>query len=162
MSEQTTDAGKATAEIVGVFSDKLDTYLAAAQKVFEQYGGDAANLGLNVLRIDAISQMTFGIIAGIILLSFWRSVKRWNNNWMDITRKARYTYFHSLEDGTEEKARLESVREFWDLDVRAFCGHFLFFVYMLLGLFAVIDLADLWAWTGVFYPELYAVHKFLL
>lgn len=27
---------------------------------------------------------------------------------------------------------------------------------------SLINLVDLWAWVGIFYPELYAVHKFLL
>lgn len=45
---------------------------------------------------------------------------------------------------------------------RFMIGNILYVVGGVFALFALTTLLNIWAWAGIFYPELYAVHKFIL
>ena len=125
-----------TKEVVELTFDKLEQYFEAAKGVIEQYGGDVAEVGLNVLRIEAISEIFFPLAVILFLFASLPLMIRFGK-W--INQKA-------IDDRSEP----------WEM---------IYIVHILLGIFFLIQLVsllNLWAWVGIFYPELYAVHKFIL
>ena len=143
MSEKTTEVGKAAQEVAEVVQDQMSAYFDAAKAIMEQYGGDVVNLGLNVLRIEAASELItplcFFLISSVTLF---------------IGRK-----IHKSIDKEKEKCKEENKH----FDDGIYGAPAIFYgVGTLVGVISTIALIDLWAWVGIFYPELYAVHKFLL
>jgi len=134
VAEQATQVLDKTNDVVAFTFDKMEGYFGAAQKIIEQYGGDVAALGLNVLRIEAISELIPYLIYTILSVLFYKGAL-------------------SLSKKIEE--------DNWDGDTVMFV--FLGYITSCcLAVVAVIGIFNLWAWVGMFWPELYAVHKFLL
>lgn len=146
MTEKTTEAGKAAQEVVEVVTttvspltefslDKMEKFFAAAEKVLAQYGGDAVDLGLNVLRIDALSILLpslLGVCVGVVLMV--QALKVIPTIDFDKAITAKQAMFGFLSPLLCLPIFVENLP----------------------------DATNLWAWVGTFYPELYAVHKFLL
>ncbi len=123
---------KETKETVEFAFDKMEQYFDAAKGVIEQYGGDVAELGLMALRVDAISSLMPGVV--LLLLAY---------PWYLLLKKTAAAELKSSSD----------------------C----FLTLMLGGVVSAAGLAimlkslfNIWAWAGIFYPELYAIHKFIL
>lgn len=117
--------------------DKVDKYFEAVTKVVAEYGDAAVDLGLTALRIDAASQLVAPVLGTIILsiaLVVFIKLFKWSK---------------SIEDKED--------RDPWQI----------VFGMMIVsaGIAVVMSAAcifDVWAITGIFYPEVYAVHKFLM
>ncbi len=193
MTEKTTEAGKVAQEVADVveqkaanlteFSmDKMEQFFDAAQKVLAQYGGDVAELGLNVLRIEAASELILPlvfVVAAIVVALNLRRMRSINCEVLSILNKdygARYSWdkdilkAHNLDPHAcfsgltqEQKDKVMATASpapfFADSNLpQAITG----VATLVVGLFSLSLLINLWAWVGIFYPELYAVHKFLL
>jgi len=163
--------------------DKMEQFFDAAQKVLAQYGGDAVDLGLNVLRIDAVSQLFLPlitiIICAVVLIKLSGAttvsgqyiksllIKGYDHRTGAQDNILLYCGF-SKEDiwdkfGDTRQKEIEdmiyTIPFFSDANIPRVI---LFVLTSLASTFAVVELSNIWAWTGIFYPELYAVHKFLL
>lgn len=148
MSESSKAVETTGAEVAKFALDKLDSYFMAAQEVIEKYGGDAVDLGLMALRVDAISN-----ILPLFLLS------------LVVFIIARYIPFNISEDKylelkdkgySDRTVKEDKLKEMYF--VIKFVKHFL---YGTVGLTMVLAF-DIFSMVGIFYPEIYAVHKFLL
>ena len=117
-------------------SDKLVQYMDSAERVIQQYGGDAAELGLNVLRIEAgynlILALSGAILALFIIKFCWTSTKR----------------FGFDEDFPNHPVIMLKF-------IGTFAG-------VMVGVINGAALLNIWYWVGLFWPEAYAVHKFLM
>lgn len=162
MSEETVqEVVEQTATLAEFSMDKMQSFFDAAEKVLEQYGAEAVDLGLSVLRIDALSQMSFSLSVLFVMCAMYPFYVPWYRKWMQDSHNACYTYINTLPEG-EERTRLESIKDTWDLELRKFVGVASMLAYCFLGFLAGLQMINVWAWVGIFYPELYAVHKFLL
>jgi hypothetical protein len=112
--------------------DRMEGYFDAAQGVIKQYGGDVAELGLMALRIDAFSVLFPGLLFAVLAMVWCRFVKRVYQYEKDETRDGAGTIIASVIFGI-----------------------------VTLVVFAPA-LLNIWAWAGIFYPELWAIHKFIL
>jgi len=121
--------------------DKFDQFLSAASKVMSQYGGDVAELGLNVLRVDAASNLVTPLVLLIVSLVYWVKVFPVHREWNMVRQEA---------------GGYGSAENF----VIGYCVPVL--IVACLTCLSVIGLLDAWIWIGIFYPEAYAVHLFLL
>lgn len=135
--EQPTETTQQVDPTVQFALDKVDKYFEAVTKVVAEYGDDAVDLGLTALRIDAASRLVAPvlrtIIFSIVLIVFIKLFK-WSK---------------SIED----KFDREPVQAVFGIIIAG------------AGIAIVISAAhifDVWAITGIFYPEVYAVHKFLM
>lgn len=119
-------------ENMGVVSDKLVQYMDAAEKVITQYGGDAVNLGLNVLRIDAgVSALAW--ITGFLLC---------------------------ISSALAFKALLKKYTPSEVTGVDFGLGGIVV-VFVFSTMHTLIE-PIVWPVVGIFWPEAYAVHKFLM
>jgi hypothetical protein len=119
-------------EMIEFAFDKIEQYFDAAKLVIDQYGGDVADLALAALRIEAASTLATPLLLLLLAYFLYRVAKRIYGIEKDETGDGQFT----LMFGTPIIAAL-----------------------FVLGVFKLINV---WAWVGIFYPELYAVHKFLL
>lgn len=146
MTDKQTEVGQAVQEVADTIEDKATTltefsmdkmegFFDAAQKVLQQYGGDAVDLGLNVLRIDAFSQLLPGVLALCVLF---------------LTLKVAnpIVKFKQADADNDSIAGIVGVLGCVSL--------------LIAGVVTFANLFNVWAWVGLFYPEIYAVHKFLL
>lgn len=113
--------------------DKIEGYFGKVQEVVEKYGGDVANLGLNVLRIDAASHLISPLILFLVLLCFVKYVLRYIRHIHSLGYENPWVFLQAFPIG-----------------------------YGISLSFQISELANIWSWVGIFYPELYAVYKFLL
>jgi hypothetical protein len=120
--------------------DRMEGYFTAAQGVIEKYGGDVAALGLNALRIDAISEvlppLLLIIVFSILIFKVFlpTAIRKWNEGDMD--------------DAADFFPWLTYAAPTISLSVCTLVN--------------LTYLFNIWAWAGVFYPELWAIHKFIL
>lgn len=112
--------------------DKFDQYLQQVSGVIQHYAPDAVQLGLNALRVDAAGNFIWPLMFLILL---WPYLHFW--------KKVR-----DYEYKTENRI-LGSLM----------IGGLIFSIGLI---FAIVPLCDIWSWVGIFYPEVYAVHKFLM
>mgnify|MGYP000247428932 CR=1 FL=1 len=133
-----------TAKVVEYSLSKFDEFLAAAQNIISQYGGDAAELGLNALRIEALSTIAAPfIILVLTILYFIFLVKKHYKFAADRCKP----YPHDLHRVDESAMGL------------------FYAPLLIITFFTIVNiycLLDAWSWVGIFYPELYAVHLFLI
>lgn len=129
---------------------KLESYFGAAQEVITKYGGDAIELGLLVLRLDAGQWIFLGLL--LLIISLY------------LRKYAKGLYLTAVEVRDEYNKDREQGYSKHDISDSP-----TFFPFVLLTITSVvltvgacINLFNLWNWVGVFYPEAYAVHKFLL
>lgn len=130
---------EATVEATGMVLDKLDQYMQAAQDVITKYGGDAVDLGLTVLRIEAIAE-TLTMIALVLMYVF-------------VYKKATPLWEEGVLDNIGDPKSMKHL--VWGMVAPAVSAISLLPI-MLTGVFSI------WPITGIFWPEAYAVHKFLL
>lgn len=136
-------SNKETTEFV---FDKLEQYFEAARHVIEQYGGDAVNLGLAALRIEAASELIPAVVAFAIALFLWKKLNP-------------FVQFGTAKAITEE----EGDRYRNDEEVRfTLVGAVSALVIFICVIVFFVNILNIWAWAGLFYPELYAVHQFVL
>ena len=162
VADTTAQAVDQVAEKAGSLSDlgveKLQAFFDLAEKVMAQYGGEAVDLGLNVLRIDAFSNMYGELIMLLVIAFTVKPVTAFMKKWFaDCTAAATYEL---LEEGVERQ-RLYHISRTWDLTLRVFFGWAMGGIYTAIALGNIVSL-NLWAWIGIFYPELYAVNKLVL
>ncbi len=133
--------GNNAKEIVEFSFEKMEQYFGAAKNVIEQYGGDVAELGLMALRIQAASEIIMAIImfSSVFLLhklipdNLWVFAKKYYNDSDYVKNYEIYIPF--------------------------------VIAYIFTGAMSVIGfvaLFNIWMWVGIFYPEIYAVHKFIM
>ena len=126
-------------ETVEFVFDKLDGYMSAAQSVIDTYGGDAADLGLMALRIEAASDLIIPLIFTGLLIAILRyllpiMIKGWKDEYDGRSNNEAATVVGTVGCGLAGFGLILST----------------------------IEVLDIWAWVGMFYPEAYAVHLFLL
>ena len=129
-------APEAVIAVTEVVFDRMEQYFDAAKHVIEQYGGDVAELGLNALRVGALSEILFPVVSTVFLLVLIKHALpayRW---------------------GAKPENNSNGLGFFIPLFLGG--GH------LLLLFLAIKYSLNIWAWVGIFYPELYAVHKFIL
>ncbi len=126
--------------------DKLDQYFEAARHVIEQYGGDAVNLGLAALRIEAASELIPAVVTFIAALFLWKKVNP-------------FAQFHIAKTISEEGGR--RYRDDHDMKFIG-AGAISAILILIFGIIFLSSVLNIWAWAGLFYPELYAVHQFIL
>lgn len=136
-------------------SDKLVEYMNSAEQVIQQYGGDAAELGLNVLRIEAgynlVHALVFGVISAVAIYYFiWAF------------RKGLAIQNYRQEQDEVKQERLKQMYR-GDLEVLHFIiGAVGGIVSTIVLVVNFSSLVNVWYWIGLFWPEAYAVHKFLM
>lgn len=113
--------------------EKMEQYFDAAKTVIEQYGGDVAELGLGALRVQAASELA-PALAGILIL----------------------IAIYCLRGKIKYEAEVN----------RSGGGAVAIVATLMVGAASLIvtleALLNIWAWVGIFYPELYAVYLFIL
>ena len=116
--------------------DRMEGYFTAAQGVIEKYGGDVAALGLNALRIDAITHIAPNLVGMIILLTI------------------AFCGYKLLPTVIEKDPKYNTplIIVPWIMMIAGGVG----------GVVNLALLFNIWAWAGIFYPELWAIHKFIL
>jgi len=146
-------------EVAEFVFDKLEGYMSAAQSVIDTYGGDAAELGLMALRIEAASEVLFPSIIMLFLLVNSSKIVGFVKNQFAKSR-AITNYQHEEDEKKREALRRQYMRsdEVW-FGVLAFMSVGACFITFSICFIAILDI---WAWVGMFYPEAYAVHLFLL
>lgn len=128
----------ATEDVVIHLTSKLDQYFQAATEVITKYGDEAVSMGLLVLRIEAAE----GLIGGLVgLLVVYLFTKKW--------------FFLSFF----EKARKAPYSEEFLYRLAGIASALAFIIGVCLSLFKLLNI---WNWIGLFWPEVYAVHKYLL
>lgn len=172
-------------EAVELTFDKMEQYFEAAKGVIDQYGGDVAELGLMALRVDALSvilpSLIVTVLSGVIGIKTYRimmagAAKNAKTALRTACAKG-YSSRNPFEDHlmvkyfgsssniskgerTEEDLNKLDLTFEWTLytvPMSLVAG-----ISCLVGLINLIDMINIWAWAGIFYPELYAVHKFIL
>ena len=152
-------------ENVGTVSDKLVQYMDAAEQVITQYGGDAVNLGLNVLRIEAGQHILTGIIFIVVAVILYKIIPKSSKSYgSEIDKLIVKGYY---KRGCVEDSK---VREATGSDRTSYLGtqwnEPYAFIPAALSVISVIvsaaSLLNVWNWIGVFWPQAYAVHKFLM
>lgn len=119
-------------QVTGMVLDKMDQYMSAAQEIISKYGGDAVNLGLSVLQIEAAGYLFIGFCLLILIYPTIRLFK--------------FLAKKELEHAPDAGASII----FGSIAV------------ILLSVFSAVNLLNIWNWVGVFWPQAYAIHKFLL
>lgn len=160
-------------EIVELTFDKLEQYFNAAQRVIEQYGGEAVELGLMALRIEAGSELVrplvFLILCGFMI---YKLLPTCFPKIITITPE----YINDLKDAGYEGRTLDESNLFKnykyikedfeipdDLEQAKYLVPIIINVLLIATvIISISKLINIWAWAGIFYPELYAVHKFIL
>ena len=136
-------------------SDKLVEYMNSAEQVIQQYGGDAAELGLNVLRIEAGYNLIYALLFGTISV-----IALYYSTWAFKKGLAIQNYQQEQDEVKQEK-----LKQMYRSDLEA--------LYFILGAVGGVvssialvvnfsSLVNIWYWIGLFWPEAYAVHKFLM
>lgn len=190
MTDTTSNAaGSAVDETTEFAVNKAAQYLDKIDELVREHGGDAADLGLTVLRVEAAGNILYGI-AGILLLwavyAVWRGVvdRRSGYNYdedeCDELREALSRGYHersSAQDALVERilGRLSTrvskgtpvpPRTVVDGEIEYTDKTILVTLCVAIaGIVPVImasGLIDVWNWVGLFWPEAYAVHKFIL
>jgi len=123
-------------EVAELVFDKMEKYFDAAKTVIDQYGGDVSELALMALRIEALGELLPSIV---MTLFFILTYKKFTDIIKDTNKKIK-----SEPYGIHDLKYIPIV------------------IYGCFGVGVAISLIDIWAWAGLFYPELYAVHKFIL
>ena len=172
------------AEVLPALSDKLLQYLGATEELLAKYGSDVAEMALTVLKIEAAGNLLTGLVALVICIAAYKSfpkatIKQYNKEYIEtlimkgFNRSSREdsivrsitgsqhitTIPHNLDD-TIIPASLPSID--WSLPSIAMkaiiCGT--------VGSISLIVIANtlfsIWNWVGLFWPEAYAIHKFIL
>lgn len=129
-----------TEEQVVRLTEKLEQYFNAAKEVLLEYGPDVAEFGLTVLRVEAAAELLPAIMYAIIAFLLVK-----------------------YADPRKLFARIKDIPKFDD----ARFGLGLLGTFSLAGIatsifLVVFYLLNVWAWVGIFYPEAYAVHYFLM
>ena len=114
--------------------DSMDKLALAASDVLDKYAEPATELAFAVLRIDAASKLFPWLIVLVCGILVL-------NKWLLPFFKDKSTRFS--QDTIIGMA-------------------FLTIITGVLSLIAAVKLFNIWAWVGLFYPEIYAVHKFIL
>lgn len=131
-------------DVLGFAADKMEQYFEAAKQVLEQYGPDAVDLGLAALRVEAASELVLPLalfVVGCI-----------------VARKSFLFLNAEVPTGND----IETRKRYLDDSPETFSGMLALLLGSLFGLGGLVFLLDVWAWAGIFYPELYAVHEFIL
>jgi hypothetical protein len=116
--------------------DKMEGYFTAAQGVIEKYGGDVATLGLNALRIDAASTLVVPFlcfVVGILAALIGYKGIPWAKR-------------------IDKRWETPIPVSMWALALGG----------PVVAIVSFLNLFKIWAWAGIFYPELWAIHKFIL
>lgn len=181
--EQIVTKANESLEVADFAFTRMEGYFEAAKHVIEQYGGDVAELGLMALRIEAISILVPGILCfiGFGIISA-KMLKKGVNITVEATKASiisasqiSYTARNPLQDslmseyfGSSCGTGKKSMEDLEGMDIKP-CYTFTHFIYLSAGLMAGIvsfiniwTILDIWAWAGIVYPEVYAVHKFIL
>lgn len=166
-----------TKEIVEFTFDKMETYFEAVKQVLEQYGGDVTDLSMDVLRVQAVAELLPNLIgfigfAGLAYLSYKALFKYGKVDVKPLVLRDKGSHDWDVnqlvlkctgyEYTKEWKESYEATRYQWKESIGLFAP---LSVLMLSGLLAGLNfsgLVNIWAWVGLVYPELYAVHLFLL
>lgn len=119
-------------EAVAPISDKLLQYITATEELLAKYGGDVADLALNVLRIDAAGNLLVGFALLGVLLTIALNIKK----------------VAALERAATGNSAATVIFGIITLTTT--------------GIFTTAKLFNIWNWVGLFWPEAYAVHKFIL
>lgn len=186
MSEAKEIVEAAGVEVAKFAIDKLDSYFMAAQEVITKYGGDAVDLGLMALRVDAASQLILPFILALVFsfvaVKLYRAQDSLGGRYWD---KATVAAAVAKDYNSKTHADLTICRSLfgcgttnklpsgWDdmpdkiekadqwPEIRVFLAA-MSAVFSTMTVFSIGQLVNIWAWAGIFYPEVYAVHKFLL
>ena len=150
MSDAATAA--AAAQVV---VDKFDQYLQQVSQTIQHYGPDAVQLGLGALQVDAASNLVSPIIAIIMTpILGWVSAKLWC--WGSAIQN--YSY---IEDTAKREQYAKLYRN--NVESAGFVGGGMLGIFaVIIGIYGIFNILDVWSWVGIFKPELYAVHKFLI
>lgn len=170
--------------VTTLVSDKLIQYMDAAEKVITQYGGDAVHLGLNVLRIEVLSNLFLMLyVIPLLLVAYWVRPKP-SGVPMSIPREkieALIKKGYGSRSGAEDRIVASATGSRStntvpaDLDERMAGNQidwsqeesWIRLIVVTTCTVATIpilskSILDVWNWVGLFWPEAYAVHKFLM
>jgi hypothetical protein len=128
------DTVDSSADAMNLVVDGMDKLAQAAANILDKYAEPAAELALNVLRIDALSHLIPAIVGLIIALIVYRS----------------WPWVVWYKDSAEREGLVAMIIIVGGLVASVFIT------------MATIKLLNIWLWIGLVYPEIYAVHKFIL
>ena len=175
-------------------SDKLAQYLTAAEEVINQYGGQAVDLGLNVLRIEAAASLFPQILVFPFLFFLsWKAYQMIRQHGKDFDAEThmrrliakgyqKRDYYEcelvGLVTGSVRTSSIEDEVEFqkgvvtYAGEIHEKCaslsedqkivGYIISASAFIIGSIVFTHTLKIWAWVGIFWPEAYAVHKFLM
>ena len=170
-------------EVVEFAFDKMEKYFDAAKTIIEQYGGDVAELGLMALRIEAGKSILISTVVFLAFLylanKFYRlSTKQTDMNCLEALDSFSYDFEkreliekvtgvvvdYQVRIDSDTKEKLRNIKyipssEWSELRITLTIAAI---VSSVVSSIAFLKLINIWLWVGIFYPELYAVHKFIL
>lgn len=189
MAEETNSTVEAVTNITDTLTTKITGYMDAIEQIVVQYGGQAGDLAINVMRIEAGSELVGVFIWWTMAYICYRlakwggkeyallvACKEYRSECVDhehaVTRHQRDEY-GEMPDPVEVPALLEKMSETKIREKASACNKsnkdFAESMECVCGIVMLIFLGisafwlcNLWAWIGMFYPEAYAVHKLLL
>lgn len=115
--------------------DKMEQYFTTAAGIVEKYGGDVAELGLMALRLDAASVILSPLTFLLIFI------------------------FVNIRISPHIAQRIAAFKDPSDRLPSTIIHKGIIYSGITL---CTLEVMNMWAWAGIFYPELYAVHKFII
>lgn len=171
----TTEAVAQNATTLTEFSvNKLEQFFSIAEDVMQKYGGEAVDLGLNVLRIDALSRLLLpfvGVVVSIILIIVGIKYiipekRKYTKQFYDDLAAKGYGRRSIAEDALYGQLHRFAGQEEFDVclwsESRMVLGGIYGVITIIIAICSVINLLNIWYWIGIFYPEIYAVYKYIL
>jgi len=169
---EVSDMAESTAELI---FDNFNGYMEAAKRVIDTYGGDVADLGLLALRIDAASEIVlpavFSFILAVVAVKarnlIFRRVSLYYVTTKGFAARSRYednfvNKFFNISTNIVPDDKIEMAKStFMPIN----WGSPLPYIPIVLSAVSVgcaIKVINIWAWVGMFYPEAYAIHLFIL
>ncbi len=149
--------------------DKIIEWADKFEKIVAEKMPEAVELGLLYIRVDALSQIVFGIVSGLIAFLCYRNIER-------MIFKARYKEFKkNLKEQdkdnriillSEFESELSLVTEFIDAiddgETELIIPSIPQIVVIIFCLtMSITYLLDIWNWVAVFSPKLGLVHKLM-
>jgi len=170
-------------EVVEFAFDKMEKYFDAAKTVIDQYGGDVAELGLMALRMEAGGVLIKSLVVFCLFvymankayrmsihvdnISCWEAMikTKYDFEKRDIVEYAtgiRIDYDMNITKDMEDALKKERYIKDIEWDEKRITYTIASASFGLVSVLAAMKLLNIWLWVGLFYPQLYAVHKFIL
>lgn len=121
--------------------ERVNEYLDKMEELVDAHAGDAVDLGLTAMRIEALSTLSQALFVLLISAGILAVIAKCFIN------KPKFAWDESIKEYRPAFVAPMSV-------AGIVSGAFL--------IAAIADFLNIWHWIGIFNPDLYAVYKFVL